>query len=107
MASKRFFDQKGMFKLNNDKISRFDGHRSIYQSDKKCAHEPMHDSTSPMHSMPSPDRMFNKTVAYKFNQEGLDAPLHKKLHETNREQVYKDIIKGKIKVDHLKVLFSP
>ena len=57
--------------------------------------------------MPSPDRMFNKTVAHKFAQEGLDAPLHKKMAESNREQVYKDIIKGKIKVDHLKALFSP
>ena len=49
MASTKPFDRKGMFKLNVDKIQRFDGHRSIYYSDKKRAHEPMHDSTSPMH----------------------------------------------------------
>ena len=59
MASKRTIDKKGMYAFNYDKVSRFDGHRSIYYSDKKRMHEPMHDSTSPMHQIPSPDRKFH------------------------------------------------
>lgn len=49
MASRRTIDKKGMYAFNTDRVSRFDGHRSIYYSDKKRVHEPMHDSTSPMH----------------------------------------------------------
>jgi hypothetical protein len=81
MASKRTFDKKGMYAFKHDKVKRFDGHKSIFYSDKKRLHEPMHESTSPMHSIPSPDRMFNKTVAHKFALSGCETHISKKLNE--------------------------
>ena len=46
---------------------------------------------SPIVGMPDPDRLFNKTVAHKFNKADLvlNSKLDRKLHATDRGKLYK------------------
>ena len=75
-ASKRKFDSIGMFKINNQRTKRFDGEHSHYRRDRVTDNLQHNEICSPIAPINDADRIFNKTVAHKFNSAGLELPLH-------------------------------
>ena len=90
VASKRKFDQKGMFTLKNNTTNRFAGQNSYLYTDKHTDNLQHNVLASPIVCMPDPDRLFNKTVAHRFNKANLVVPSHldRKVHQTDRDKLY-------------------
>ena len=81
----------------------------MFWRDKFTDSEQTNDPTHPAAKYLSPDRCFNRTVTHSIPMAGLELPKHKviqKLQQTDRNELFKDIIKGKQKVGLLKTLFA-